>query len=311
MAELKEFSLFSNLPVELRLKCWNTLIDSIGPRIVELRCDGRARGVNHISTRTWADKPTPPAILQLLATNHEARYELLRRGYKIMFQIGSETKANGIWFNPEIDTLFLGVEARTLCEKLGMGNARVPWFKLLRQVDRGGFLAADCAEVKHLAVEARVWRQDFQGFAHGCNRYDDELAVYEAEIAYGKVNPSKPPTPPRLYLLEHFIKLTRFLIVGCETKGMWSDASFKAVECDHDCKSCKDLSLHRHLRKENDEAVYISEEKRMARISEGGKPPPYLLGDVVRPGLEQAMARYASLTGRSLPKVEYYWKVRK
>ncbi|KAL2066067.1 hypothetical protein VTL71DRAFT_2138 [Oculimacula yallundae] len=91
------FSLFPNLPSELRVKIWQ---QACSPRTVTL--------TYNTTLSSFKSTTTPPP---LLSVNHESRHEALRI-YTLSF--GSTSKPGTTYFNPHLDTLYL-----PRCQEMG------------------------------------------------------------------------------------------------------------------------------------------------------------------------------------------------
>lgn len=86
----KMFTIFSNLPSELRIKIWQ---QACSPRTVTL--------TYNTSSSSFSSTTPPPT---LLSVSHETREEALRI-YTLSF--GTPTEAPKVYFNPLLDTLYL------------------------------------------------------------------------------------------------------------------------------------------------------------------------------------------------------------
>lgn len=253
MSESREFTIFSRLPTELRLKIWNTSLDGIEGRIVELRCQTHE---NHMAslmsqpagviTHTWGDKGPPEDLLCLLGTNQESRGEALRK-YKIMFGITNPVsdRINGMWFNPAVDTLSLPVEPQRLCFPRP-GKLPRMYSRLLIEA----LSVTDLDQIKYLALDVREWNWYHEG-------HKSEMERYEASKST-----DSPLTPPTFPILPHFKKLERLVIVESHTRGLWSLDNFQRLQrYPHAtmCGACSQLTTHERLQEENDFPLYMSE----------------------------------------------------
>jgi hypothetical protein len=107
MSSLTEFSFFSTLPTELRLKIWP--LTFLAPRLIEIRTDDHPSNIGYIPTQhgskisdvRWVTKCPP---LSALSVCRESRSEALK-----VFTLRFELLASGpevIYINPLLDTIY-------------------------------------------------------------------------------------------------------------------------------------------------------------------------------------------------------------
>jgi hypothetical protein len=103
MTEEPKFTLFRNLPTEIRFLIWRIVLanELKRPRFVEVRTQKHDNcGTHH----GWCPRVSPSSKPALVYVCREAREEALKSS---KFYFGSELYPARIFFNPAIDTLYL------------------------------------------------------------------------------------------------------------------------------------------------------------------------------------------------------------
>jgi hypothetical protein len=144
MTNLKLFTLFSELPTELRLKVWTLSLPA--PRIVVLKYNyapsDQSHGPSHDQAMRGCTSPT--LIPSNLHINREARNEALL-SYNLSFNIHHERAK--IFFNPAIDILYFGPKEGYLDS-----------FKQFTDAS-SMIVKSELAKVKRLAVHENLFSQ--------------------------------------------------------------------------------------------------------------------------------------------------------
>ncbi|CZR66829.1 uncharacterized protein PAC_16730 [Phialocephala subalpina] len=99
MTSLTQFDLFPELPIEIRLKIWGTILTT--PRTLTISCKRGITDINRRITEAFIchDPPHP-----LLHVNNESRFEALNNyGYTPMFMV--ETRDRATYVNFDYDTI--------------------------------------------------------------------------------------------------------------------------------------------------------------------------------------------------------------
>lgn len=305
----RNFTIFAKLPAELRLKIWNTTLDGIGGRILELRCDGRRRVA---TTRFYNHKKPPSELMGLLGASQESRHEALRK-YQIMFKYelaaNALTKMDGMWFNPAIDTLFLPVELHHLC---GINGSYLSYN--YSSVESLELPLLDCERVQHLALDMLEWRKRHL-------RLQYEMAKHIAELSKkSPADTSSAHTRSQFPLFRDFKNIKGLTIVESDTRGLWDLEAFQHLQREEHttrCRDCSDIALHERLQKVNDNAIYMSQDEMQMRIKNGPGDPYYSrlrqlreeIDTKQRSDTEAALAQCVGYDVAELPKLEYIWKI--
>ncbi|KAI0023133.1 hypothetical protein F4780DRAFT_97643 [Xylariomycetidae sp. FL0641] len=179
-----QFSLFSQLPAELRCKIWELNLPK--PRVVAIRCDLTTRPDNHYPNPTEDDdgevtttdrrvifQCTSSASLPInLHVCREARSEALRR-YHLLFRPspgfsgGGGGGGGGVYVDPARDTVYFG-------SRDGPAGSVAQFGCFVSCVS-----PADMGAIQHLAVNEMLLRLDDHGSSWRPSAMDEDRLVEE------------------------------------------------------------------------------------------------------------------------------------
>lgn len=102
MAQRPSFTLFPQLPTEIRLQIWREVYNTTGRRVIELRRDTTHSRCDHSQAIFLCHGYSPAPVPPIFHTSQEAR--------EVALQLAGRPLFGNIYFNPALDTLYLQLE---------------------------------------------------------------------------------------------------------------------------------------------------------------------------------------------------------